>query len=495
MRKKQLFGILALAMVMAGCENVPSASLPSSNPSSSPTSSSAPTSSSSFVGKEDGIVTLYSINDFHGKIAQDSQYNGILALQGAILQSEEYESSSLVLSSGDMWQGGYISGYDKGESTTRLMNEFPFVSMALGNHEFDWGVEQIQHNQEVADFPFLCANLVEQATDERPQWIEDHTVVEAEGHKIGIVGAIGAGLESDIKASALKGFEFTSDLSVLREAYDACVEEGAEVVVLSLHDDARSAYTDSIQDSGIPFAGIFGGHSHSFQNEDDEKMPYVQGGCDSEGYSFMRIDLNDKTVEEIRYAYVDMDMAENAEAGFRETVETLIEERQAEPVGYIKGTWNRSRSANLVLKAMFETAKKYWPEKNYDETNLLAVHNTGGVRGEFPSSDGTIEITMADIQIVSPFDNEVVMLPQREVSGSALSGNYCYPDRYSLSGKTVDIVAIDYLLSDYPGNLFYSEGMLPLKGEGKESYIIYDVVADYIKENSTQDSPLDAADF
>mgnify|MGYP001777930116 CR=1 FL=1 len=436
MRKKQLFGILALAMVMAGCENVPSASLPSSNPPSSSTSSSAPTSSSSFVGKEDGIVTLYSINDFHGKIAQDSQYNGILALQGAILQSEEYESSSLVLSSGDMWQGGYISGYDKGESTTRLMNEFPFVSMALGNHEFDWGVEQIQHNQEVADFPFLCANLVEQATDERPEWIEDHTVVEAEGHKIGIVGAIGAGLESDIKASALKGFEFTSDLSVLREAYDACVEEGAEVVVLSLHDDARSAYTDSIQDSGIPFAGIFGGHSHSFQNEDDEKMPYVQGGCDSEGYS-----------------------------------------------------------ANLVLKAMFETAKKYWPEKNYDETNLLAVHNTGGVRGEFPSSDGTIEITMADIQIVSPFDNEVVMLPQREVSGSALSGNYCYPDRYSLSGKTVDIVAIDYLLSDYPGNLFYSEGMLPLKGEGEESYIIYDVVADYIKENSTPDSPLDAADF
>ena len=102
---------------------------------------------------------------------------------------------------------------------------------------------------------------------------------------------------------------------------------------------------------------------------------------------------------------------------------------------------------------------------------------------------------MADIQIDSPFDNEVVMLPQREVSGSALSGNYCYPDRYSLSGKTVDIVAIDYLLSDYPGNLFYSEGMLPLKGEGEESYIIYDVVADYIKENSTPDSPLDAADF
>ena len=87
MRKKQLFGILALAMVMAGCENVPSASLPSSNPSSSPTSSSAPTSSSSFVGKEDGIVTLYSINDFHGKIAQDSQYSAILALHGAILQS------------------------------------------------------------------------------------------------------------------------------------------------------------------------------------------------------------------------------------------------------------------------------------------------------------------------------------------------------------------------------------------------------------------------
>ena len=496
-RKKSLYLLMGL-LFMTGCQN--GSSLGSNASSSSVSTSSVSNNEMSspskpFIGKEDGIVTLYSVNDFHGKIEQDSQYNGILALQGGILSSPNYESSSLVLSSGDMWQGGYISGFDKGESTTKLMNEFSFVSMALGNHEFDWGVGQIQHNQEVAEFPFLCANLVETATGKRPSWMKDHVVVESEGHRIGIVGAIGSGLESDIKASALKGYEFTEDLAVLSESYTACVEEGAEVVVLSLHDDADSSYTNSIQESNIGFLGIFGGHSHLFQDETDEEMPYVQGGSDSRGYSYMRIDLNDKKIENIGYSYVDMSMDQKADMSFRKTVEDLIAARQAQPVGYLEGTWDKNKSANLVLTAMFEAAKKYWPDKDYDEDSLMAIHNQGGVRGTFPSSSVAIEITMADVQVVSPFDNEVVILPQREVTRGGLTGNYCYPDRNAMTGKTVDLVVIDYLLSDYSGDMYYSEGSLPLKGVGAEGAIIYDVVAEYIGEHSSQENPLQAEDF
>lgn len=476
MKNKKCFFLLSLILVLSGCQKGEGSTKP-------------------FVGKVDGIVTLYSINDFHGKIDQDDSYNGILALQGSVLSDTAYESSSLILSAGDMWQGSYVSGYDKGESTTRLMNDFPFASMTLGNHEFDWGVEQIQHNQEVAEFPFLCANLVEEKSGKRPSWIQDHVVLETEGHKIGIVGAIGSGLESDIKASALEGYEFSSDLDILSESYTACLEEGAEVVLLSLHDDQDSGYTNSIQESDIGFLGIFGGHSHQFQNEKDERIPYVQGGSDSRGYSSMRIDVNAKELLSIGYTDVEREMKDAADSGFAQAVEKLLKERQAQPVGYLEGRWSKSKSGNLVVMAMFEMAKKYFPEKNYDATNLLAIHNSGGVRGSFPESTTPLEITMADIQIVSPFDNEVVILPQRKVSSGGLSGCYTYPsNRFGMVGQTIDLVVIDFLLDDTAG-MFSKDGALPLKGEAEEAAIIYDVVAEYICENSSKENPLRAEDF
>ena len=446
-------------------------------------------SSSSVKG--DGIISIYSINDFHGKIEQTENYYGMKALQGSIMSNPYYEPTSIIISAGDMWQGSYISGYDKGKSTTELMNAFPFRAMALGNHEFDWGVDQIKANQEVASFPFLCANLIDESTGKRPEFIDDHVVLETEGYKIGLVGAIGSGLESDISSEMIKGYEFSSDVNILRTAYESCVKEGAEVVFLSLHDDQNSYYTDLIQKSGIPFMGIFGGHSHRFQNSSSYNIPYVQGGCDGEGYSYMVVDVNKKELKQIRYTYSSENHITDADASFVKLVDDLIASRPPETVGYISGYWDRTSSGNLVVKAMFEMAKKMRPDKDYDEDSLVAFHNSGGIRGEYPSSDEPILITMADIQIVSPFDNRVVLLPNRTLNSYNLSG-VTYPNT-NFSTQTKDIVTINYVLND-DSPIFTSEGSESLYETGEE-YIIYDLVADYIKENSSIDNPLRAEDF
>lgn len=53
--------------------------------------------------------TIFSINDFHGKIEATSAYNGLLALQGAIRGNPKYTEDSPIVSAGDMWQGTYVS--------------------------------------------------------------------------------------------------------------------------------------------------------------------------------------------------------------------------------------------------------------------------------------------------------------------------------------------------------------------------------------------------
>ena len=43
-----------------------------------------------------------------------------------------------------MFQGTAISNYDHGKTFIDIMNEMKFDAMALGNHEFDWGLEVMQ---------------------------------------------------------------------------------------------------------------------------------------------------------------------------------------------------------------------------------------------------------------------------------------------------------------------------------------------------------------
>ncbi len=492
MKIKYILPITLFVVLVTSCSAPTSSSGHVALPNTGNSSNTLTSSSSSSDIESDGIVSIYSVNDFHGKVEATDNYMGLAALQGGILNNTYYEPSSIIISAGDMWQGSYISGYDKGKSTTELMNNFPFEAMALGNHEFDWGIDIIKQNQDTADFPFLCANLIDQSSGKRPDFIRDHVILEAEGYKIGVVGAIGAYLEDDISSEMIKGYEFSDDLSILQTAYDSCINEGADVVLLALHDDQDSTYTDDIQYSGIPFIGIFGGHSHRFQNDDIPPIPYVQGGRDGEGYSCMVINFNTKSLESFRYEYINYGDENYADQDFVKAVNDLIASRPPETVGYLQGNWNKTNSGNLVTRAMFEMAKKYFPDKEYDETNLLAYHNSGGIRGSYPSSSEPLLITMADIQIVSPFDNRVVLLPERNVRESYISSGVFYPKEISSSIR--DIITINYVIDD-SSDIFYSEGSQTLENSDGSEYIIYDLIADYIRENSSETSPLKAEYF
>jgi 2',3'-cyclic-nucleotide 2'-phosphodiesterase (5'-nucleotidase family) len=47
-------------------------------------------------------------------------------------------------------------------------NAWGLDATSLGNHEFDFGIERILAHQARADFPFLSANIVEEATGAAP---------------------------------------------------------------------------------------------------------------------------------------------------------------------------------------------------------------------------------------------------------------------------------------------------------------------------------------
>ena len=105
------------------------------------------------------IIDFYVLNDLHGKFCDTDTQPGVDNLASYLKDRENYDDNVILFSSGDMWQGAAESNLTEGLIITEWMNELNFVSMTLGNHEYDWGEDLIRKNKEAAEFPFLAINI------------------------------------------------------------------------------------------------------------------------------------------------------------------------------------------------------------------------------------------------------------------------------------------------------------------------------------------------
>ena len=108
---------------------------------------------SAFAEQQDGIVILYE-NDVHCEI---DGYSVLSAMRNELKQ--EYEHVGIV-TSGDFLQGGSIGSISKGEYIVRLMNLVGYDAIALGNHEFDYGLDRLYALADMLDTKPVCANFM-----------------------------------------------------------------------------------------------------------------------------------------------------------------------------------------------------------------------------------------------------------------------------------------------------------------------------------------------
>ena len=61
--------------------------------------------------------------------------------------------NALLIDAGDATQGATFATVSQGKDVIEVMNTAGYDAMAAGNHEFDYGTEQLLANVEAADFP------------------------------------------------------------------------------------------------------------------------------------------------------------------------------------------------------------------------------------------------------------------------------------------------------------------------------------------------------
>jgi len=132
----------------------------------------------------DDIVILH-INDVHCGL------NDTLGYDGFVLYRDEMKKkykNVITVDVGDHIQGGSIGAISSGEAIIKLMNNIEFNVSILGNHEFDYGVEQLQKLRENITSKYVCSNFCFYKNKSRI--LEPYKIIDTGTKKIGFIGVL-----------------------------------------------------------------------------------------------------------------------------------------------------------------------------------------------------------------------------------------------------------------------------------------------------------------
>ena len=434
-------------------------------------------------------LDLFAVNDLHGKFADGDSHPGVDELSTYFQNARAKNDNVVILSSGDMWQGAAESNLTKGFIVTEWMNELDFVSMTLGNHEYDWGEDAIRQNKEIAEFPFLAINVYDKSTGKQVDYAQNSVVVDLGEIEVGIIGAMGD-VYSSIATDRSQNVTFKtgSELTALVKAEATKLRnEGVDVIIYSIHDGTSSSFSHYDQSLSNGYVDIvFEGHAHQdYCRTDSYGVYHLQGGGDNTGISQASISYNiangnTKTNSaKVVYTTAYSSLADHAVvAQLLEKYKDLVS-KAYEVLGRLTSKMSSSTILNKVAALYVEAGVERWGDQ-YD-----IVLGGGYLNTRSPYDLAAGEVTYGDLMNILPFDNRLALC---SVSGTNLQNKFInsssYYIAYSDYGKNLSISSSKtyYIIVD-TYTAYYAPNNLTVIALYDEDVYARDLLAEYIEEN------------
>ena len=240
-------------------------------------------------------LEILQTSDTHARVepinphADDPNANmgGVVRRATFVKEARKSNPDLLLFDCGDISQGTPYYNFFKGEIEIKMMNLMGYDAMTIGNHEFDFGLENMARLFRMANFPVVCANYDVTGTV-LEGLVKPYTIIERNGMKIGVFG-IAPKMEGLVQADKCEGVIYKDPISTAQEMTDLLrKQEKCDVVIclshLGFHDNANVGDESLIpQTRGIDI--VLGGHSHTFMekpaislNKDGANVPVLHTG-------------------------------------------------------------------------------------------------------------------------------------------------------------------------------------------------------------------------
>lgn len=420
----------------------------------------------------DGDIVILHTNDVHGAI---SGYAKVAALKDAYEARGAYV---LLMDAGDFIQGDPTVSTSEGATAVELMNLAGYDVASMGNHEFDYGYQNLKDLEADADFTIVDANVLYNGQVA----FEDNVVFTApDGTKIGVFGLDTPETATKAHPAKIQGVTFLAGdkmFDCAQDQVDALEAEGCEYIICLGHlgIDAESTGNRSIDllENVTGIDVFIDGHSHSTQSDIAEETNgtgmvgdtvLTSTGTKLESVGVVDI-AADGTIDASTISMEEL----NATEGFTpdqdiatrvSEINAQIEEDMGQVIGTsevdLDGVRENVRASETNLGDLITDAMLWQAGQDNEEVDA-AITNGGGIRASIAAGD----ITKKSVNDVLPFGNTlyVVELTGAELLEALEASTYCTPEPV---GAFPQVAGIEFTINtgaaydageNYPGTTY-----------------------------------------
>lgn len=190
---------------------------------------------------------------------RSGKVGGMASLASAVgaIRAARGPGNVLLVNGGDTFGDDLLGNLTRGEAMISLMNAVGFQFMALGNHDFDYGVERTRQLQSIASFPMRGANVVDRQG--KPFLGDPTKVFRIGGVRVGVLGLGYHNTDETGSRENVRGLRFTDGLEAARRHVPG-LRRRADIVVIVSHQGSAVDRELAKKVPGIDL--IIGAHSH-----------------------------------------------------------------------------------------------------------------------------------------------------------------------------------------------------------------------------------------
>lgn len=239
-------------------------------------------------------LTILHTNDTHSCIMPLSTHladtlqagrGGFIRRIAMLKEEREKDPKLLLFDSGDFCQGSPYYTLFKGDVETGLMNMMHYDAGTIGNHEFDFGLENVARVFKRLNFPIVCANYRFHEYD-LDKIVKPYVILKRNGLKIGVFG-LSPKLDGLVDHKNYRSTEYLDPVKTAQEMADILKKKHCDLVICISHlgwEEKGMGDQEVIRNTrGIDL--VLGGHSHTYfkqlryvNNLDGKPVPDDQNG-------------------------------------------------------------------------------------------------------------------------------------------------------------------------------------------------------------------------
>lgn len=420
-------------------------------------------------------LAIVHTNDVHGyDIAAEPTDSapGVIGLAAVPQLVKDYESQGyevLLLDAGDAIQDTSLVNLSHGATAIDFMNTAGYQAMALGNHEFDWGADNLEALRNSAKFPFLSANVIVESTGK--PLVDPHAVFTMKsGLKVGVFALTTVETKTKSNPKNVVGLTFLAGEDMYRCAQDQVDElkaQGCDVIVClghlgSVGGVAPNRSIDVLENTkGIDV--FIDGHDHKVVNETVGGGLLASTGCHLENIGVVLYEEGAFSEHLVEYGTYDgkdkvtEDVVNKADAEVKQQLSATIGTTEVALDGN-RDPGVRTQETNL---GDFAADALLWQAQQAAQGTVdAAIVNGGSIR----DSIGVGAISMDTLLTVFPYQNSLNIVT---VKGSVLlevleAATFCLPEAAGsfpqVAGITYSVnTGVEYENGDpYPESTYYA---------------------------------------